>query len=409
MRSLDVPGLGAYNGNVPIILVVSSMAGGAGARWRLDVCRLLTLISGLDPKLMGVFLVAPNIFDALPAAGRDRRAARTRSRCCGEIVASQTGSAVDADTEALQALGLNPGAGVETSRSRGCSRSAGSPVSSAPSFGDGSPDTVYRGPRAWARGADHERVRQLTSSFLTTSATLPPPTATATCSGWGSIWEPLPWGSYGFASLSMGRDRYAEYSAQRLARTCVTRLLEGHLQRGNRASGTEQVKALLEANGPGSANGSGLPLDRVRRRAAGSPARLLTGTRRTRRRVRVVERLPSALRPPGREGMQATHWMAQALASCRARRPRSGRRAGRRPRRWPIAGTASSSTRIENDVREAISRLGLPTPLAVVDRLTRYCRDLLAPQAELLAAHARADVTAVPSVAAAAAGPAQGR
>ena len=34
--------------------------------------------------------------------------------------------------------------------------------------------------------------------------------------GWGiSVWDPLPWGTYGFSSLSMGRDRYAEYAAQR--------------------------------------------------------------------------------------------------------------------------------------------------------------------------------------------------
>ena len=31
--------------------------------------------------------------------------------------------------------------------------------------------------------------------------------------GWGiSAWDVLPWGTYGFASLSMGRDRYAEYA-----------------------------------------------------------------------------------------------------------------------------------------------------------------------------------------------------
>jgi hypothetical protein len=31
----------------------------------------------------------------------------------------------------------------------------------------------------------------------------------------------------------MGRDRYAEYAAQRLARSCVDKLLFGHLQAGN--------------------------------------------------------------------------------------------------------------------------------------------------------------------------------
>src|SRR4029078_7542600 len=64
--------------------------------------------------------------------------------------------------------------------------------------------------------------------------------------GWGiSAWDVLPWGTYGFASLSMGRDRYAEYAAQRLARSCVDKLLFGHLQTGNPASSTEQLDSLL--------------------------------------------------------------------------------------------------------------------------------------------------------------------
>ncbi|OOK63740.1 hypothetical protein BZL30_9387 [Mycobacterium kansasii] len=41
--------------------------------------------------------------------------------------------------------------------------------------------------------------------------------------GWGnSVWDPLPWGTYGFSSLRMGRDRYAEYAAQRLAAAALT-------------------------------------------------------------------------------------------------------------------------------------------------------------------------------------------
>src|SRR5260370_5359014 len=64
--------------------------------------------------------------------------------------------------------------------------------------------------------------------------------------GWGiSAWDVLPWGTYGFSSLSMGRDRYAEYAAQRLARSCVDKLLFGHLQTGNPASSTEQLDSLL--------------------------------------------------------------------------------------------------------------------------------------------------------------------
>ena len=71
MRSLKIPGAGAYSSNdQPIVLVVSSMAGGAGASMALDICRLLTLVQGLDPKLMGVFMVTPDIFDSLPESAR---------------------------------------------------------------------------------------------------------------------------------------------------------------------------------------------------------------------------------------------------------------------------------------------------------------------------------------------------
>ncbi len=51
MRALDVPGGGSFDpGESPIVLVVSSMAGGAGASMALDVCRLLTLVPRLDPR-----------------------------------------------------------------------------------------------------------------------------------------------------------------------------------------------------------------------------------------------------------------------------------------------------------------------------------------------------------------------
>ena len=74
---------------------------------------------------------------------------------------------------------------------------------------------------------------------------------------------PLPWGSYGFASLSMGRDRYAEYAAQRIARASVDRLLDGHLQPGSSASGTEQVNALLDSQWPAICERLELPAGRL--------------------------------------------------------------------------------------------------------------------------------------------------
>ena len=93
MSTADVPGMGKFDPNEPpLVLVVSSMAGGAGASMALDVCRLLTLVSGLDPKLMGVFMVTPDIFDSLPQSSIIGVRANSLAML-GEIVASQAGSA----------------------------------------------------------------------------------------------------------------------------------------------------------------------------------------------------------------------------------------------------------------------------------------------------------------------------
>ena len=66
MRSLHIPGAGAYRpDDQPLVLVVSSMAGGAGASMALDICRVLTLVQGVDPRLMAVFMVTPDIFGSV--------------------------------------------------------------------------------------------------------------------------------------------------------------------------------------------------------------------------------------------------------------------------------------------------------------------------------------------------------
>ena len=58
----------------------------------------------------------------------------------------------------------------------------------------------------------------------------------------------MPWGTYGYAQLSMGRDRYAEYAAQRLARKAVDRLLHGHYDPTDDSSADVQIRKRLENN-----------------------------------------------------------------------------------------------------------------------------------------------------------------
>ena len=57
-----------YDRRAPaLVLVVSSMAGGAGASMALDVCRLLSMVPNTNPSKVAVFMVSP---------GRVRHAAR---------------------------------------------------------------------------------------------------------------------------------------------------------------------------------------------------------------------------------------------------------------------------------------------------------------------------------------------
>lgn len=111
MRSLSMPGAGTYSpDDQPIVLVVSSMAGGAGASMALDVCRILTLVQGVDPRLMAVFMVTPDIFETLPSSAVTGTRANALTML-GEIVAAQTGSARESDVALLRALGYERGEG----------------------------------------------------------------------------------------------------------------------------------------------------------------------------------------------------------------------------------------------------------------------------------------------------------
>ena len=223
MSSLDVPGMGRFDPQQPpIVLVVSSMAGGAGASMALDVCRLLTMVSGLDPKLMGVFMVAPDIFDIAAAEPAAPGCGANALAMLGEIVASQTGRGARARRARCCARWASSTARASRSRSPGCSRSGRYIGADRTQFGDGSQFAVYRGLGRGLAGLMMSGDRQRPVRLLRPRQHRLARPATATCSagarGVGSA-------AVGLLRLrqpvSMGRDRYAEYAAQRMARSCV--------------------------------------------------------------------------------------------------------------------------------------------------------------------------------------------
>jgi Tubulin like len=391
MRAVRAPLLQGNDETAPIVLVVSSMAGGAGASMALDVCRLLTSFPGPDANLVGVFMVAPNIFDALPEASR--RGVRPNALAMlGEIVASQTGAARPHDKAALEALGVAAG-GKEDRRPFArvfpVGRFAGTDRTQ---FGDGSPNAVYRGLGRGLAGMmmSPTATMQFQSYDLGNTAAVD---GERDLMGWGSDWESLLWGSYGYASLSMGRDRYAEYSAQRIAGSCVDRLLNGHKQPYSRATSLEQVETLLDSQWTGLCNRSGLPASDAEVAGwlhsyavpADAVARETTQTIR-----RYVE--PQIPLPRG----QAEQWVTALRQRLRDLAPQLTGAVETIATQRVYAWHGKLRDAVEREVAASVAGIGLPYATAAVERLARHVQNLVAPGAERIAAGPRPNLATVP-------------
>ncbi|WP_432558924.1 tubulin-like doman-containing protein [Granulicoccus sp. GXG6511] len=388
--------MGGYSENeVPIVLIVSSMAGGAGASMALDVCRLLTTIDGLDPKLMAVFMVSSDIFDSLPESARSGVRSNALAML-GEIVASQTGAAQKHDVDTLNALGqqYGQGAAIPFARVFPVGRFVGSQRTM---FGDGSPRAVYRGLARGLAGMmmSEPATDQFVSYDLGNTGSIPPDSSYL---GWGAQPDPLPWGSFGFASLSMGRDRYAEYAAQRIARSSVDRLLDGHLQEGNTASGTEQVRALLNSqwgrlcvdlqllDAPSSQ--SSLALGSWLAGQAMAPANV-PGESHQVVTAQVINQLP----PP--DGHEATQWAPILSSTLNSKRANLSDSAARMAYRWAFDWHQALLHRLVDVLGGAIASLGLPYAAAVVERLRNHLRESLVPAATELRRYDQSDIVAL--------------
>ncbi|MGV3113371.1 tubulin-like doman-containing protein [Corynebacterium freneyi] len=234
----------------PIALVIGSMAGGSGASMVFDVARLISTLPGNMPSRTAIFMMSPEVFESL--SEDDRRGMWPNSLAMfGEAVAAQTGAAVAHDRAIFKAMGLSVtpknasfarlfpiGARMGGNRSK---------------FGDGSPAAIYRGlGRALAAlMTSRKALGSFTQYTLGNSGAIE---GSRSILGWGSptkvSWKDIPWGSMGYAQLSMGRDRYAEYAAQRLARSSFERLLEGHLSPDDPSTGKEQLDKRLRERLP---------------------------------------------------------------------------------------------------------------------------------------------------------------
>lgn len=400
MASVHVPGMGRFDQNEPpLVLVVSSMAGGAGASMALDVCRLLTLVTGLDPKLMGVFMVTPDIFDSLPQSQVIGVRANALAML-GEIVASQAGAAREHDVRILRALGQQHGAGepIPFARVFPVGRYIGADRTL---FGDGSQFGVYRGLARGLAGLmmSGKASDQFVAYDLGNTAS---PPGDRDLLGWGiSSWDVLPWGTYGFSSLSMGRDRYGEYAAQRLARSSVDRLLNGHMQPGNPASSLEQLDSLVSSQWQAHCGELGLPAaagDEQNRisvlgpwigQQAFPPAAINATVN------GLIERQLSGFLP-NPAGMTGEQWVPIFRQAVMNRRADLQRACAEAAYAMAFGWHREFAERLEKMVANATASLGLPYARELVDRVRRHVDDVLAPAVAQLGSMGPPDIVAVP-------------
>jgi hypothetical protein len=227
---------------VPI--VIASMAGGSGASMFLDVSRMLGRISNINRNELGIFLFTADVFAYLPEGSRTGVDGNALG-ALGEIIAAQTRASDAVDTELYTAIGFAPEATDVPAFARVF------PIGSSiggdgAKFGDGSADGVFRGlGRALAATiGSHDASTQYTQSKIENPT---PPPIDRNPLGWGTDPGVFPWGSFGYASLSLGRDRYSEYAAQRLARNAFDGLQRGHVRVDSSLPETEQINAILDS------------------------------------------------------------------------------------------------------------------------------------------------------------------
>ncbi|ROP64138.1 tubulin-like doman-containing protein [Curtobacterium sp. PhB115] len=397
--SQRVPGLGDFSPNdPPIVLLVSSMAGGAGASMALDVARILGLLPNLEPELVGMFMVSADIFDGLPEPARS--GVRSNSLAMlGEIVAAQSGAARDHDVDVLRALGqtVSTARAVPFQRVFPVGRFVGAEQTL---FGDGSQQAVYRG---LGRGlaaliASGTAAEQFAAYDLTNTGGLG---GDRNPLGWGVSWDKLQWGSFGFASLGMGRERYREYAAQRIARSAADRLVVGHMQRGDTSSSQQQASVLLDGQWSRVLAALALPAEDG---AAPTPQQVQAWFAETafdrdasaKEAARLVDQHIANGVPRADGGdTVAAEWLGTVRGFLSRNRSLALKAVSQTAFRWAYGWQESFVRRLTDVVDEAIGTFGLAYAALLLERLDIYIENSVAPLLEQIGSR-RLEIDSVP-------------
>lgn len=360
-----MPDQGPYEHSGSVVpIVVGSLAGGSGASMFLDVCRIMGRIGGIDRSLLGAFLFTPDVFQALlpdKRKGIDGNA----MAALGELVAAQVGASAGADGDLLEALGLTADRAATPPFGR---------VFPIGSFigGDGARfgethEDVYRGiGRALAATI---RSEVASTDYLKTRFENPAPLdVDRTRFGWGAESKNMGWASFGYASLSLGRDRYAEYVAQRLARTAVDQLVEGFHDPTSQLLPVEQLDQLIDNQWLTIVENVGLARPGERAGDWLDKSTLPAGTRRD---MVATATSPFISWTEGLESMPASEWLAEVRNGAAKHETAAAEALVAQAYRWAedYAGALEESTKSEVIRLLAHPRQGLPYARRILERI----------------------------------------
>jgi hypothetical protein len=222
----------------PTVVVVSSLAGGSGAGTFLDLCDALRLLGEAWQDKSVAVLYTPDVFEELEWSQRNGVQANTLATLC-ELLAGYWNNRPPTSDEfaLLEAAGLAP-----TPIDRRGPRYPMIVGRSNARISFSTQTDVYRAVgRAFAAWVTSPRVQQrfqsaIVGNWSSISTSLPDRTQLA-----HGMEQPL--GSFGYASVGLGRDRFASYAADRLAGTAVETLLRGHRTQDLEEEGDEEALA----------------------------------------------------------------------------------------------------------------------------------------------------------------------
>jgi hypothetical protein len=219
----------------PQVVLVTSLAGGSGSGVFLDVCDALrTKDVRMADNAMGL-VFAPDIFSELPAALAPGVQPNTLA-ALSELMAAYWNQENDPDSD-TNVLLTKSGHPVMPSNQHGLAR----PFLIGATNGQvtfGSQNDMYRAAgKTLAAMVLSESVQQQVGPYISAQWLAGASSQGASSFGLATEGgEPGVISSMGFAGVTLGRDRFAEYASERLARSALERLLRGHHDRDGEVS-----------------------------------------------------------------------------------------------------------------------------------------------------------------------------